>query len=695
MTFLNIAILSALVLGALPVLIHLLNRQRFQRVRFPTLRFLRELQKRRMRRIKLRQIILLILRTLAIIFAVIALARPVLRSAGFPGLAARSGTASVVLLDVSGSMEAVSAEGSVFRQALSAADRLTDLMGEGDRGYLIALAQPHEMVIPDGSESRTYFEERVQGLAPMPLSSDVTNGLIATQGPLEASPEANHEIYIVSDFRTNCWDGKPGLGELIPLEAKVFLMPVGREHIPNRAVVSTKVLSRLLEPNRPVEVEVTLSNFAEEPAEDLFLSLYFEDRRVAQSSLSLGPGETRAVPFSIIPEHAGYLSGYAVLEDDDALMTDNRSYFTLTIPERIRVALVGSDPAVLQYLTLALVPEGGGVGIVEAQEIPLTRWETADLSVVDVLILADVPGISSGASQKVQHFTARGGGLLIIPGPHLEVRNYNNGLLKALGLPSLGTKIGSEGTGDAALIWDRIDWTHPLFAGIFRDEARPDPPKVYQTYQVFGGQNSVAVITLSNGVPTLTEVAVDRGRAFLLTTYPDFRWSDLPRHGLFAPLVHRVANYLATARPGEEKAIAAGDPLVFVTDKASITEQVVLSKPSGATVQIIPKALPQVVELTYPAVKETGVFSMVGKDGVLQTFAVNMDPEESDLSRTDLEELRQALGADRTQILDMEHLEDQILAARYGQELWQFFLIGALGFLIAEMLVGRQGKETS
>jgi hypothetical protein len=216
---------------------------------------------------------------------------------------------------------------------------------------------------------------------------------------------------------------------------------------------------------------------------------------------------------------------------------------------------------------------------------------------------------------------------------------------------------------------------------------------VYQTYQVFGGDNSVAVITLSNGVPTLAEVAVDRGRAFLLTTYPDYGWSDLPRHGLFAPMVHRISNYLATARPGEEDVIAAGDPLVFVTDKASISEEVVLTKPSGATVQIIPKALPQVVELSYPATRETGVYSMVGKDGVLQTFAVNMDPEESDLERLDLEQLRQALGAERTQILDMEHLEDQILAARYGQELWQFFLIGALGCLIAEMLVGRQGKD--
>lgn len=83
---------------------------------------------------------------------------------------------------------------------------------------------------------------------------------------------------------------------------------------------------------------------------------------------------------------------------------------------------------------------------------------------------------------------------------------------------------------------------------------------------------------------------------------------------------------------------------------------------------------------------------MEGENGVLQTFAVNLDPSESVLSRMDLELLRQSLGEERTQIIDADHLEDHIMAARYGQELWPLFLLGSLGFLLAEMLVGREGK---
>jgi hypothetical protein len=695
MTFLNLTLLTALVLGVLPILIHLLNRQRYQRIRFPTLRFLQELQKHQMRRVKLRQIILLILRTLAIVFAVLALARPVLKGGNVPGLAARSGTTAVILLDISGSSSAVTPEGSVFRQTVDAAIRLDELMGEGDKVYLVGMANPPEAVIPKGTQSPTFLEESIQSMAPLPLGSDIADALDLARSPLEESPEANHEIYIISDFDKNLWDGKTSLREKIPQDTRVYLVPVGRDNIPNRAVVKAEVTSRLLEPNRPVDVEVTVSNIANERADNLFLSLYLEGRRVAQSTLSLGPNESRALQFSVIPERAGFLSGYASLEDDDALLLDNRNYFTVAIPERINVMLVGSDPAATRYVNIALTPEGGSGGTVEIHEVPVSRWETADLKDTDVLILVDVPSLSSGASSRVRNFVATGGGVLIMPGPKLDARNYDSGILKELGLPTLGSQIGSEGATGVGLRWDRIDWTHPLFSGIFRDDARPEPPQVYSIFQTFGGHNAVSVVTLSNGMPTLSEVALDKGRALLLTTYPLPEWSDLWRHGLFPPMMHRMVSYLATARPGDRAAIYAGNPLEFLTDKTSVTDEIILHRPSGETAQIIPKALPQVVELLYPETQELGVYSLESGDRVLQTFAVNLDPTESELDRLDMDQLQAWLGPERTAIVSPDHLRDQILTARYGQELWPLLLLGTLGFLVAEMLVGREGKGVS
>jgi hypothetical protein len=158
--------------------------------------------------------------------------------------------------------------------------------------------------------------------------------------------------------------------------------------------------------------------------------------------------------------------------------------------------------------------------------------------------------------------------------------------------------------------------------------------------------------------------------------------------------MHRIASYLTTARAGEQTEIHAGEPLTFITDPTSLRKEVLLTKPSAETVQIIPKTLPQLVELTYPVAEELGIYTMSSNNAVLHTFAVNLDPTESDLARCDMELLRKSFGADRTRIIESDHLENQVMAARYGQELWQLFLLGSLGFLLAEMLVGREGSRS-
>src|SRR5512140_1437887 len=114
MTFLN-AIWAALALGALPVLIHLLLRQRYKKVDFPTLRFLRELQRQKMRQLRVRQLLLLILRTLAVLFLVFAIMRPVVKSSSgiLPGGHAR--TTAILILDRSASMQTETPDGSRFR----------------------------------------------------------------------------------------------------------------------------------------------------------------------------------------------------------------------------------------------------------------------------------------------------------------------------------------------------------------------------------------------------------------------------------------------------------------------------------------------------------------------------------------------------------------------------------------------------
>src|SRR4249920_1739817 len=133
--FLYPLFLFGLAAASLPVLIHLLNRRRLKRIRFPAVRFILLSQKRISRSYRLRHWLLLALRTLAVVFLALLLANPIFQTGA--GLFDGSGpVALVVLLDNSLSMK-WSGEGDGFKQAKEAARLLIGGLNEGDRAALI------------------------------------------------------------------------------------------------------------------------------------------------------------------------------------------------------------------------------------------------------------------------------------------------------------------------------------------------------------------------------------------------------------------------------------------------------------------------------------------------------------------------------------------------------------------------------
>jgi hypothetical protein len=140
MTFLNPVLLFGLVAAAIPIIIHLLNLRKLKTVEFSTLQFLKELQKTKMRRVKIKQWLLLALRTLLVIAVVLAFSRPALRGslAGFGiGGTTHAKTTIVILLDDSPSMSVRNERGVLFAQARDLALHVLDLVKEGDEAYVV------------------------------------------------------------------------------------------------------------------------------------------------------------------------------------------------------------------------------------------------------------------------------------------------------------------------------------------------------------------------------------------------------------------------------------------------------------------------------------------------------------------------------------------------------------------------------
>ena len=155
MVFLNPSILLGLLAAAIPILIHILNFRKLQKVDFSTLSFLKELQKSKIKKIKLKQWLLLLLRTLIIIFIILAFARPTLENASIAGGASTAKSSSLFILDNSFSMSYVGDDGSNFNKSKKIVKNIISKMHEGDD--IIILKSTDSVLTTSSQETATKF----------------------------------------------------------------------------------------------------------------------------------------------------------------------------------------------------------------------------------------------------------------------------------------------------------------------------------------------------------------------------------------------------------------------------------------------------------------------------------------------------------------------------------------------------------
>ncbi|MFH1009627.1 MAG: BatA domain-containing protein [bacterium] len=687
MTFLNAALLFALTLGLLPILIHLLTRQRLKRIPFPTLRFLKELQRQRMRQLKLRQLLLLLLRTLAVIALVLAFARPVVRSspAVLPGVHAR--TSVLLVVDRSASMETETLEGTRFREMAARAQEILSLLEEGDDAQIIWADAAPVLYPPEPTSQFRILREMLSEARATAGGSDLAEALRLARSRILQSKNLHREVYVLSDFSVSAWPNGLPDGPLFPEEVKLFLLPAGEARFRNAGIVGIRILSRLITPGRPVEVEVTLKNSSADALPERLVSLFLEGRRVASQAVSFGPLETKTLELRFVPEQAGNLGGYARLEAGDDLPLDDERYFVLKVPEKVRVGLVAPAGSAATYTSLALNPSGSAEAFVQAEMLSPDAFETADWTLYDALFLVDAPALGAGIGARLRAFVESGKGVFVMLGSNADLRAHNNWLLD-LGLPTLGDVWTQEG---ASTQWAQVDWMHPLFEGLFEEAPKSVSPTMTRLVRILGG-NATTIISTGVELPFLVESRAGRGHAILLTGSAEPAWSNLYRTGIFSPLMVRLAAYLSgTAEGGDAFQLVVGQSSTIQRLGIAPTAPAELTSETGSF-QIIPRAIPAGFEYPIPSLGECGIYRLSQDDREILRLAASVPSIETDIGPLSIENPSKFWGGKTAKTVKSSNLSEAILESRFGRELWKTFLLIALLCLAAEMFLGRAGK---
>ncbi len=694
MNFLNSAILAGLVAAIAPLLIHLLNRRRVKTIEFPSIMFLRDLRKTRMRRLQLRRWLLLAIRTLMVILIVMAFARPALKGGVFAGLGSRARTTAVVALDQSASMALETANGSAFERAQNRVDSIFQLLGEGDD----AIALPFTGEPPVASQVSSDFARLNRQFDEMEVTTgntDASQALNVAMATLRDVANLNREIYLLTDLR------RGGFTETVVPEAPpddaavtVYVLDVSEEGGFDLGVADVAVGDELVQVATPFAITADVVNYTDRPVDRLLVSLFVDGRRVAQEETALDANGQSTVSFQTTVESAGIHSGFVeVSADDNAL--NNRRHFAITVPDEVKVLLASDYPSSRAASRLALAPipqTQGRIRITEADTDDLLgenlfeydcaiipEWRTPDAAVVDNLL----------------RYIRAGGGAFIAPSIDADTTAWNS----LIATPYFGLRLGENPAmpdPERYFLWDDIDWNHPIWS-VYRDVRRERFPEIrwFSIYRTEGEPTSQSIVNFSGGRQSISEVRLEKGKLLALWSPLNAPYSDLTLRSPFVPLMHRMVEYLSTDLSERRSDYLVGETIEREAVASLVPDDdVQLLTPTGLVERPTVEFTGRGARIRIGSRTETGVYTLTRNDEPFDGFSVNVDPAEFDMETIDAGELERRWAGYNLIMVDRdEELESVVGQTRYGTEVRSAFLWMVMGLFLLEMLIAGARKR--
>jgi hypothetical protein len=709
MIFLNPLFLLGLLAAGIPLLIHLFNFRRPQRVNFSSLAFLHELQKSTMQRVRIKQWLLLALRMLTIAALVMAFARPTLEGR-LAGALGGGRTTTVLVVDNSTSMTLRDGSGAWLDQVRSVAAELVAGMERGDEVFVVpVMGASGPVALSTASAVRGALDD----LASVSGQRHLTDAIRDAVELIRLRPTVNRQIYVASDMQASTFSDSVAVAD-VPADIRMFLVPVGSDGEPNLAVTDVTVVSQIIAADRPMKLTGTLLNAGGQTVEGLVASVFLEGERVAQATVSIPAGGQTTAEFVVTPRRTGWLKG-RVEVDDPNFVFDNARSFTVNVPEERRILLAGTGDDRFQGLALSESLGGESVRF-RTERVAEDQLAATALGTFDAVVLSRVRDLSTGERAALADYVRAGGGLLIFPWDGMEPADYN-ALLAELGGGSLelpatgagaGAGAGAPGGGNSAVgdgtAFTRVDNGHPLFEGMLAPEGEPrlEQPTIFRSIRYTPrGVNEQTIIGMTNGAPFLQEIRAGQGLALLFAVESGVTWSDFPVRGLFVPLLYRSLYWLSSSESVMGEDAVVGTPLQI---RVAGGRQVVIRSEAGDELIPSQRALPgaTLVDVSGPFF-DPGVYDVASGEEVIRRFVIQPDPAESHLQLLDPEQaashLSELTGLDvgvlDIRLSDSTPLEAQVAAARTGYELWNVFLGLALVCMLLESILASRWRPES
>lgn len=675
MQFIYPAFLIALAAIAIPIILHLFYFRRFKKVYFTNVRFLRELKEETSARSKLRNLLVLLMRILAIAFLVLAFAQPFIPQ----DVEVKKGQKAVsIFVDNSFSMSSLSQDVPLLDKAKQRAREIVSAYQVEDRFQILTndFEGRHQRLVSQEDALALIDEIQIT-----PTVRELSKVVARQQQALSMGDSDNDVVFLVSDFQKNITD----IENFQDTTSELNLVPLQSVQERNIGIDSAwfDAPVQLLNQNNPLLVRVR--NYSNEAAENIRLQIKHEGQTKPVGTLTVPALSTVTDTVNITILRTGWHEAELAITDYP-VQFDDKYYFTFNVDREINVLVINQNTP-NRFMDAAFA----GLSHFKVTNLSSQGLDYSQFSNYQLIVTNELVDISSGLAFELNQYVESGGNLLVFP-----ARNANLGTYKSFlnSFPANELELFEEQEREVG----SINTAEFIFKDVFENQGANLKLPVTQGNFRQSNINSLGeerLLTYRDGTAFLSKYQVEQGHLYVCAAPLSDEYNNLVRNGeIFIPMVYKMAISSGQAKP---IAYTIGQDEVIEADhRLSGTE--IVYKLKGAGEEFIPEQRVSGAKVYLGVnnqIKEAGYYDLfLDEDEVLEKLAFNFNRKESKLEHFNSGDLQEFVGplANIIDVNDATVLTQKVKEQSRGIVLWRLCLILALIFLGLEVLLLRFWK---
>ena len=628
-------LLWALLLLLIPIFIHLFQLRRFKKTPFTNVKALQRVQAESRKSNTLKKWLLLLTRMALLAALIAAFAQPFLASKS-----ALQQKETVIFLDDSFSTQVKFENTTLFENALQ---ELIQSIPAGEIFSLFTNEKVFRAVTIQDIQNELLTLEH--GNKQLRLNEIVLKGntLFSTDERIEKN------LILISDFQQRM------ASEDIDTTGTTKIHLV---HLTRPDFINISIDSLYLGDMDSEKIELTALLSTHNPVENIPVSLFDGEKLIAKTSAVFNASRQARVQFTLAGK--GRVRGKIEISDT-GLPYDNTLYFNIDPKEKIEVMAIG--PADDAFLTRIFDSEEFNF-----KNVKLKNLDYAKIAEQHLILLNELQSVPNSLATSLKSFADDGGSVVVIPSSTSDLTSYNDFLT-----PLMGTSITQQVGSDRNIT--KINFSHALYRNVFeKNVTNFQYPKVEEYYRIKTTQPKA--LSLQDNEPFL----VGSNGKYLFTGAINTVNSNFKNSPLIVPTFYNMG--VTSLKLNElYQGMEAGND-IDVPIRLAKDEILKVSKPGYEFIPL-QRSLANKVTLSFQdSNMPDGIYEILNDDKVLKNISFNYPRDESQLNYIDLATIdAQSRQTSLTSLFDDMQKDNAI------NELWKWFVILALLFLLVEILI--------